>query len=322
MSALPAGWALTASAFNWTPEVIRADRTATALAVGIVTDGVADTIEVEAGQVWRSYPEPLDAEVDALRESLTAAGGSVSVVGVSIDEWTNDGRRRTDEERLAFLLPQLHAAARLGAAGVRAPIGQAGRALLDRLRPVLHDLEITWFEEAQGSQTPDAAAREAETIADLGDPRIRLLVDISMLMPALPVSYLQGLERSGLPSDLLARVRDEWTDPSTRTAVLENIPGGSRVPHYMDMVVRFGRSRASDLRPWLPLIGAFHLKFWDLDDADGRVSGPIRELGAELASTSFAGTLCSEWGGHAWLDDDATTITRAHLALARNALSA
>src|SRR5690349_10306823 len=96
---------LTASAFNWTPEVIAAERTAAQIAVGIVSDGVAGAIEIEAGQVWRSYPVPSDAEVDALRESLIAVGGSVSIVGASLDDWTTDGRRRDDDERLALLLP-------------------------------------------------------------------------------------------------------------------------------------------------------------------------------------------------------------------------
>ena len=61
----------------------------------------------------------------------------------------------------------------------------------------------------------------------------------------------------------------------------------------------------------LPLVGAFHLKFWDLDDADGRVSRPIRDLGGGARGTGFTGTLCSEWGGHEWLDDDPTDMTRA-----------
>jgi hypothetical protein len=69
------------------------------------------------------------------------------------------------------------------------------------------------------------------------------------------------------------------------------------------------------------LVGAIHLKFWDLEDADGRVSAPLRSVGAELARAGFSGTLCSEWGGHEWLDDDPTEITRAHLALARSALA-
>lgn len=64
-----------------------------------------------------------------------------------------------------------------------------------------------------------------------------------------------------------------------------------------------------------------HLKFWDLDDESERVSRPIRELAGALAATGFTGTLASEWGGHEWLDDDPTEITRGHLALARSALS-
>lgn len=63
-------------------------------------------------------------------------------------------------------------------------------------------------------------------------------------------------------------------------------------------------------------------KFWDLDDADDRVSAPIRDLGAELARSRFTGTLCSERGGHEWLADaDAADMTRRHLDLARSALA-
>ena len=44
---LPAAWTLAASAFNWTPDVIRAERTAPEIAVGIVTEGIATVIELE-----------------------------------------------------------------------------------------------------------------------------------------------------------------------------------------------------------------------------------------------------------------------------------
>lgn len=45
----------------------------------------------------------------------------------------------------------------------------------------------------------------------------------------------------------------------------------------------------------MSLVGAIHLKFWDLDDADGRVIAPRRELGSELRLSGFTGSLCSEW---------------------------
>ena len=52
----------------------------------------------------------------------------------------------------------------------------------------------------------------------------------------------------------------------------------------------------------------------------GRVSRPLQELGGLLAANGFTGTLTSEWGGHEWLQDDPTDMTRRHLALAREAL--
>lgn len=325
---LPAGWTLAGSAFNWTPEVIRADRSAPDIALGIVADGVASVIEIEPGQLWPSFPEPSDAEADAFREALGALGGSVSIVGASLDDWASPTRRRTDDERIAFLMPQLRSARRVGAAGVRLPIGQAGEPLLRRLLPSLAELDLVLFEEIQGQQTPEnpAASAALDTIAAIDDPRLRVLVDISMLMPSLPPSYLARLRSGGVSPALLDRLATDWRDPSTNAAVVDLLRSGS-VPAavhtlFMNLLVRFGRSQASDLRGILPLVGGFHLKFWDLDDSDDRVSRPIRDVAQEIAGTSFEGTLCSEWGGHEWVDEDPSTITRAHLALAHTALVA
>ena len=326
--ALPANWTLAASAFNWTPDVILADREAPDITVGIVATGVASVIELEPGQLWRSFPEPDHTEVDALRDALSAAGGSVSIVGASLDDWLSPTRKRDDAERLAFLLPQLEAARRVGATGVRLPIGQAGEPLLRHLLPVLHDLDLVLFEEIQGQQTPDAPGTGAalETIARIDDPRVRVLLDISMLMPSLPPSYLEFLREGGVPADLLSRLATEWSDPAISGAVVDLLRSGG-VPArvhtaYMNLLVRFGRSPASELRATLPLVGAVHLKFWDLDDTGGRVSQPIRDISAELSAIGFAGTLCSEWGGHEWLDDDASDMTRHHLELAHAAITA
>lgn len=320
---LPEGWTLSASAFNLTPAVIRAERTAPDLALTLVEQGIAPAIEIELGQMWRGFPSPPTVDVKAFRDRLTAASGGVSIVGVSIDEYDR-GRRRTDAERRAFLEPQLRAAAAVGAAGVRLPIGQAG-ALLDELVPLLEELDLVLFEEAQGHETPAARPEAYERIAELDTPHVRLLLDISMLMPALPVTYLERLERGGIRPDLLRRLREEWRDPATHDAVIDLLRTGG-VPGpvhtlFMNLLVRFGRSRVQDLASALPLLGAVHLKFWDLDDADHRLSDPLRDVGTALAATGFTGTLCSEWGGQEWLDDDPWEMTSRHLSLAAGALS-
>ncbi|WP_150954830.1 restriction endonuclease subunit R [Microbacterium testaceum] len=320
---LPTGWTLSASAFNLTPEVIRAERTAPDLALTLVERDIAPAIEIELGQMWRGFPDPSHAEARSFRDRLAAAGGRVSIVGVSIDEYDR-GRRRTDAERRAFLEPQLRAAAAVGASGVRLPIGQAG-ALLEDLVPLLEELDLVLFEEAQGHETPAAKPAAYDRMAELDTPHVRLLLDISMLMPALPVTYLDRLEHGGIPADLLRRLRDDWRDPATHDAVIDLLRSGG-VPGpvhtlYMNLLVRFGRAHVSDLASVLPLLGAVHLKFWDLDDADHRLSDPLRDVGTALAATGFTGTLCSEWGGQEWLDDDPWETTSRHLALAAGILS-
>jgi len=332
MTALPETWSLAASAFNWTPDVLRAERSTHEIASAIPASGLASTIEIELGQTLRGYPDTDAAEVQALRAALEAAGGRVSIVGISLDDWQLSGegapRRRTEEERLAFLVPQLRAAHDLGAAGVRLPIGQAGGILLERVLPLLHERGLVLYEEVQGRQTPhDPAYADAyDTIARFDDSHLRLLVDISMLMPALPTSYLAALTAGGVDPALVQLLATEWRDPETQNAVFAALRAGSVPPAvhtlFMDLVVRFGRSDAADLRDILPLVGGFHLKFWDLDDTDARVSQPMRDLGALLRASTFTGTLCSEWGGHEWLEADATEMTREHLALASRALSA
>ncbi|ALX66613.1 restriction endonuclease subunit R [Microbacterium sp. XT11] len=322
---LPDGWELSASAFNLTPEIVRAERTASDLTASLVERGIASAIELELGQMSRDYPEPSLAGLSAFRERLAQHGGRVSIVGVSLDEFVG-GRRRSDAERRAFLEPQLRAAAAAGATGVRLPIGQAG-ALLDGLIPLLEDLDLVLYEEIQGHQTPTdpVAAPAYARVAELDTPHVRLLLDISLLMPALPVTYLDHVERAGLSPVLVRRLRDDWRDPGTHAAVVDELRAG-RVPGtmhalFMDLLVRFGRSHVDDLREVLPLIGGIHLKFWDLDDADARISQPIRDVGRALRDVGYRGTLCSEWGGQEWLDDDPWDMTVRHLSLAAGILS-
>ncbi|KQZ85834.1 restriction endonuclease subunit R [Microbacterium sp. Root166] len=325
--ALPTGWTLSASAFNLTPTVIAADRTAPDVAASLIEEGLATHIEVELGQLWRSFPEPSTAEATAFGERLARIDGRVSIVGGSLDDWTPAGRRRSEDERYAFLEPQLRATAEMGATGLRLPLGQAGPVLLGRLVPLLEELDLVLFEEAQGQGAPGnpGAAPAYETLARIDSPHVRLLLDISMLMPALPTTYLEQLETAGLPSDLVRRLRDEWQDPATAAAVVDVLRSGAVPPQvhtlYMNLLVRFGRSSIADVVPVLPLLSAAHLKFWDLDDSDARVSQPIRDLAAALHRVGFAGTLCSEWGGQEWLDDDPLATTRAHLELASAALA-
>ncbi|MCW4385894.1 sugar phosphate isomerase/epimerase [Salinibacterium sp. SYSU T00001] len=318
-------WRLSATGFNWTPEVVRAEASAVDIMVGAVA--TVSTLEIEAGQIWRSFPDPDDQEIDELRTRLNEAGGTVSIVGASLDEWLSPTARRDDDERYAFLVPQLRAAARLGAEGIRLPLGQAGPALLRRLQPLLHEWDLVLLEEIQGSQLPqqEPCASALADIDELDDTRVRLLVDTSMLMPSLPPSYLDALAAYGIPEHVLEPLATDWKSPSSLGPARDLLQSGGVPPQatalFMNMMVRFGRAEASELRDLIPMLGGIHLKFWDLDDGDNRVSAPIRDLGVELARGGYTGGVCSEWGGHDWIDTlTPSQATAAHLDLAAAAL--
>jgi hypothetical protein len=285
-------------------------------------------VEVELGQCFRSFPRMDEEEVDQLRLALDAHGARVSIVGLGLDDYTSLVHHRTGAERLSFLEPQLRAAHRLGAHGVRLPFGQPDHALLDALAPRLDALDLVLYLEIQGPQGPGSPGYEETmaTLADGSNRRLKLLLDASMVTPMLPTSYLDCLGRSGVSASLVDRVTHEWGEPATTKAVRDCLAEDHVPPHamalYMTMVVRFGTWAVADLEPLLPYTGAAHLKFWDLDDADGRVTHPLHQLGTALDRHGFTGTLCSEWGGHDWYEgrESATEMTRRHLELVRSTL--
>ena len=193
--------------------------------------------------------------------------------------------------------------------------------------PLLEEYDLVLLEEIQGTQDPEDSP-VAEAIAEIAsrDRALRVLLDTSMTMPAPPVTYLDALERAGADGTTVRAAAESWSDPAgrrlLRQQLAENRVPPSVVPLCMTLLVRFGTRTVEDLEALLPLVGAVHLKFWDLEDDDGRVRAPLRALGAALRRHGFSGTLCSEWGGHDWLAEDAAAMTAAHLRLAGSALAA
>src|SRR6478672_10515440 len=103
---------------------MRAERSPLDIVTDIPCSGTTDVVEVELGQCFRSFPSFGGDEVDLARLALDAHGARVSIVGLGLDGYASLAHRRSTAERLAFLEPQLRAARRLGAHGVRLPFGQ------------------------------------------------------------------------------------------------------------------------------------------------------------------------------------------------------
>jgi hypothetical protein len=179
-------------------------------------------------------------------------------------------------------------------------------------------------EEVQGPCRPDSEQlhRRLELVESLATERVRFLLDLSLCMPALPTSYVEALHRHGAAPALIESLREAWTaaDHHAVTALLRAELDATESPQlaslYVTPLTRFGCTTVADWRWFLPSVAAVHLKYWDLDDRDGAVSTPIRDLRAALADLGFSGTFCSEWGGHEWMPDaDPFAMTMGHRRL-------
>jgi hypothetical protein len=192
-------------------------------------------------------------------------------------------------------------------------------AVLTGVVPALEATGAMLVEEVQGACRPDSPVlrQRLDLVSSLRTDRIRFLLDLSLCMPALPRSYLDALARHGADTRFVHTLDEVWThgDPA---AVIRPAMLSAHSPALAALLVtaltRFGSTEVADWRWFLPHVASVHLKFWELDDTGGAVSGPIRDLRGALASIGYAGTYCSEWGGHEWMpaEVDPVPMTAGH----------
>jgi sugar phosphate isomerase/epimerase len=316
------GWVVTL--FSFTGTLLEAQLRPDEIMAGILEIGLSRRIEIDAPQHFRSYPALQDAELDRTREVLECYGARLHVLGCYHDASPAPGVYLSPEQAVDRLSRQIRAAQRLGAWGVRVGLGYVPESVLTALVPVLEENDVMWVEEVQGPCRPDTELlrRRLELIERLATDHVRFLFDLSLCMPALPTSYVEALHRHGAAPTLIDRLQDAWNaaDHRALVALLQAALASGQTPQLASLFItpltRFGCSTVADWRSFLPNVAAVHLKYWDLDDHDGTVSTPIRQLREALSDIGFAGTFCSEWGGHEWMPHaDPTAMTQGHRRL-------
>jgi hypothetical protein len=310
--------------FSFTGTLLEARQRPDQVLGAVLDAGLCRRIEIDAPQHFRSYPAFDDAaELDRTREVLERYSARLTVLGCYHDASPAPGVFRDHTESVDLLERQIRAARRLGAWGVRLGLGYAPEPVLTALVPVLEETGMIWVEEVQGPCRPDGEQlhRRLELVERLATDRVRFLLDLSLCMPALPTSYVAALQRADAPPALIDRLLEAWNaaDHAAVSALLRpelDRADSALASLYVTPLTRFGCTTVADWRWFLPNVAAVHLKYWDLDDAAGAVSTPIRELRAALADAGFTGTFCSEWGGHEWMPDaDPIAMTLGHRRL-------
>lgn len=316
-------WAVTM--FSFTNEMMAARATPDELLARVGAEALGRAIEVDAAQHFTSFPRIDAVEMDAFRATVDAQAMSPTLLGIYLDFRLDAGRPRTEDEALDFLTAQCRAAASMGFMGVRVGLGAIPPGVTQRLLPELEALELRLLEEVQGGVRPTSPLLDArrEWRARLDTDRLGFVLDTSVAMAGLPATWTATMRSRGVPSNVLIEVERVWrsgrADAFTAVQALTaeaGIPAGlSR--QIAAICHRFGSGLISD---WLDFIGeasVVHLKYWDLDDEEQQLTA-LRSIRSALETSGYSGFVCSEWGGHDWIESSDASgyeLTRRHRAL-------
>ena len=306
--------------------------TLTQLLQRVATLGLGPDLELVGYQSFRGLPSPTAVEVDDFRRDVERLNLRPTAFGVYVDRARRSGCWLSADESLAQLSDQLWTARRLGFRSGRATLGMDTE-VLDRLVPVLDDEDLVLTFEIQGNHTPDAP--EVVALVDWlrgnsGAP-VGLTFDSSVAMPDLPVSYRRVLRQLGMTSSMEEQLDVAWRSdgaPFQRLGGLFAAIDGASVPEALhdQLVTAFIRFGHGDLADWthvLPWVRHAHAKFWDWEDAETQVMIPHQALVTLLVEHGYTGSISSEFGGLAWLEQDEINIfdlTKQHIAFLRAAI--
>jgi sugar phosphate isomerase/epimerase len=307
--------------FSLTPEW-RRGADAAALLERLAAVGCGPAIEVIGYQAWRGFPAISADDERAFRSAVDAHGLRPVALGVYTDLFRRPGRPMTEDDAFEDIAPQLAAAARLGFAQVRAPLGMAD-GLLRRVVDEAERLGLVVTVEVQGTNAPDSppVVEVLELQRATGTAHLGFTIDFSLTTAALPVAFGSALRRLGLAGPDVAEVHRIWStdDPigqriGAALAVLRGQPNEAALSTLVaGILMRSGRWRPADWADVLPLARHAHAKFFD--PAVESVRASHATWLSALADVGYTGAVVSEWGGHELLDRadaDALAVTRAH----------
>ncbi len=317
-------WAVTM--FSFTNELHERSRTPDQLMREVIDTGLSSAIEVDAAQHFPSFPRISDDDIAGFRRQLDATGATPTMMGAYLDARLDSRGPRNADEAHEFLSSQIDAAARMGFFAVRVSVGAVPPELAERLLPQLDRLDVQILEEVQAGALPDSPAidRSRRVREQLQTDRLGFVFDSSLVMAGLPRTWVARLLDSGVPASVITEVDELWRshDPAGYQRMRELIdPLELPASAVRRLEMPFRRFGCTSVDEWTEFLGettSVHLKYWDLDDTDGIVSGPTGQIKRALAAVGYSGFVCSEWGGHDWLETDTSSafeMTARHRAL-------
>lgn len=312
--------------FSLTNEILAADLSPLQILDQFLSKGVTKIIELDGPQHFRNFPNVAEQEISDLQEVLDRHSAHVVQLGIYVDRAVAEGEFLTEDQVVDELAKQIRVARQIGCKFVRLGLGFATETEIARILPVLAENQIQLVLEVQGTTLPndDSVMSHVELLNKPEFSSVGLLFDMSLCMNILPKSYLSALADSGFSEEQIEKAISTWESGSIELVkrfvfgeLMRVSPNTFATSLALTLATRMGHTKIDDWQHVMPLVKAVHLKFWDTDDENAALTGPIGELVSHLGAQNFHGPLICEWGGHEWSPEGAasTPVIEQHKAL-------
>jgi hypothetical protein len=327
----PAGFQLGTTLYSFTNEWHERRYDFEGLIAEVARRGLGPGLEVIGFSSIRGFPVVSDEFAGRFKDLMAQHKLVPSCLSINADMAIRRGTMMSVDEAVAYHVPQIEAAAKLGFPVVRCQFAAPAEVLV-RLLPLAEKHGIKMGPEVHAPLNPNSPPVMAyrEAYAKANSPLLGFVPDFGCAARNLPATYIANLRRQELPEPLIQLALEVWHLP--RDAGWKRQEFARRVEQLnadaadvSALSVMFNILSPSEPSVWkeiMPQVIHVHGKFYDFDEAGNETSIPYDELLPVFHDGGFAGFMSSEWEGHLYMRGvDAFDMVARHHALARRILA-
>jgi hypothetical protein len=317
--------------FSLTNELLAAKASPLEILEQFLAEGITKIIELDGPQHFRNFPNVAEQEIRDLQEVLKRHDAQVIQLGIYVDRAVAEGEFLSADQVVEELAKQIRVASQIGSKFVRLGLGFATETEITRILPVLSENQIQLVLEIQGTTLPndESVLSHVELLNKPEFSSVGLLFDMSLCMRVLPNSYLAALATAGFSEEQIQKAISTWESGPIELVrrfvfgeLMQVAPNTFATSLALTLATRMGHTKIDDWQHIMPLVKAVHLKFWDTENENGELTGPMSDLVGSLGPLGFDGPMICEWGGHEWSAEGtaSTPVIERHRALFDSAL--
>jgi sugar phosphate isomerase/epimerase len=296
--------------------------------------GMGPGLEVIGFQSFRGFPHMTSELETRFLRLVDEHGWELSCLDGNVDVAVRADRLLDEDELVAYLEAQVHAAGRLGFPVLRIQNAATPR-VVERLLPLAERLDVRLGMEIHAPETvrsPWVLALR-ELYDRLESPYLGFIPDFGASTRGISPSVFETFRAQGVSPDLLDEIAARWDELGTREFEAHEEIGNfialahsqGAADHAVNLAVfAVGIHGHQEPRAWaeiLPHVVHVHGKFFDIRDGREPVV-PIEELLEVLVEGGYTGYISSEYEGWHWdIGADAFEMVAREQALCRSVLS-